>query len=217
MNEIGKVSFEGKRIFVAMTSLQSRAETPPSLPPSDPVPKALRGVIFQPRHHKCSLSEQQLVYSKRYGIVGWSQPKDPSTYRYAHSVWAKERGTSRSLDRSSLLVYKDELLEHVLQQLPATKHVFRTWFKPLGSCDGLQAVARYRLNITQGPFRNPKPHDFRLVSTHSTHTQTHAHMHTRTHTHAHTNTHTCTHMHTRTHTRTHTHTHTHTRTLKVTL
>ena len=183
MNEIGKVSFEGKRLFVATTSLQSRAVTPLSLPPPDLVPKALRGVIFQPRHHKCSLSEQQLVYSKRYGMVGWSQPRDPSTYRYnEHLVWAKERGTSRSLDRSSLLTYKDELLEHVLQQSPASKHGFRTLFKPLGSRDGLQAVARHRLNIAQRPFRNPKPHDFRPVSNHSTHMHTHTLTHTQSHT-----------------------------------
>ena len=163
MNDAWRASFEGKRTFNASVALESQSVAPQSRQHQlDPVPsKALRKVIFQPRHHKCSLSEPQFVFSKKYSIVclpDWSPTADMS-----RRIRLSNRGSvdEQHLEVDDCIQYLNDILACMHQKSVKPVHHFQTLFK--SRADFKDKTCRHCFFISENPFFNPRPHDFRPV------------------------------------------------------
>lgn len=166
MNDAWRASFRGKRTFNASMALESRFVRPESQQQLDPVPsKALRRIIFQPRHHKCSLSEAQFVFSKRYGIVGWSDSRDLSTFTHDKSrpIRMRNRGCvdEQHLPVDDCTRYLNDILASMHQKSLRPEYHFQTLFKSQANIK--DKSCQHCFFITEKPFVNPQPHDYRPV------------------------------------------------------
>ena len=168
MNDVWRASFGGKRTLNASMALESRSVNQPSLKQLDPVcHKALRKVIFQPRHHKCSLAESQFVFSKRYGMVH-SRDFTVYTREYATEQLRRRRMREGSVDEQHLELedstrYLSNILGSMRQQSPIPEHHFQTLFKYQGGLKDNSSNKHCFFITDEKPFLNPQPHDFRPV------------------------------------------------------
>lgn len=105
-----------------------------------------RGVIFQPKYHQKSFISPSFVFHSEKARAGCTKEV------------SKSRKRRSEVFNTPVQAYDKKW------EVEEPKHKFSVYFPVLGTRDGLTENARYRLLISETPYTNPKPHDFRPVS-----------------------------------------------------
>ena len=119
--------------------------------------------------------DRQVDFSHRYHQVSLKNEaanKDPSTNRIApHHQYKWHRHTIACIPLENDEYYKERILDIIQQNQKKSPQITRKEFQPRVKCsrkdDDQVKIAQDRLSCADHPYTNPKPHDFRPVSGHT--------------------------------------------------